>query len=84
MATRINSERPKVTRVVSARSRYAHKVREVVVSVVFTPAGGMIELRALRHREKYSIMVDDLFDKLMFKEAMRQAREAKARRRSRK
>ena len=83
MATRITSERPKVTRVVAGVSKYAHKIKEIVVSVVFAPQGGMIELRGLKHRQKYSILVKDLFDQLMYKEAMRQAQEARKRRRSR-
>lgn len=84
MATRISSERPKVTRVVAARPHYAHKVREIVVSVLFTPQGGMLELRALKYRQRFTIMVDKLFDQLMLKDAMQKAREARERRRKRK
>lgn len=39
MTTRLNSERPKVKRVVSARPKTA-RAREIVVSVVWTPLVG--------------------------------------------
>jgi hypothetical protein len=68
MATRVTSSRPKVTRVVTG---HPHTIRaqEIVVSVLWTPLGGMIELRALKHRGRLTIMVDRLFDQLAWREA---------------
>lgn len=79
MATRISSERPKVTRVVAARPKNAHRVHEVAVTVLWTPQGGMIELRALRHKARYTIMVSTLMDRLMWADALRQAQEKRKR-----
>lgn len=80
MATRVSSERPKVVRVVSARPKNAHKVKEIAVSVLWTPQGGMLELRALRHKARYTIMVETLFDRLLWADAMRQVKEKRSRR----
>jgi hypothetical protein len=54
------------------------------VTVLWTPQGGMIELRALRHKARYTIMVSTLLDRLIWADALQQAQEKRKNKRSRK
>jgi len=64
MPTRLQSGK-KVVRVVKGTPKTV-KVDELVVTVQGTKDGGLIEIRPMRHKQSVVIMVDKLFDDLMW------------------